>query len=420
MHKHPLFLLLALILLIIPGTTTAAPAPLSLAEASYGAGDFTGAIRWYDEILAHNPMDPDAFSGKLRSLGALGRWDEVLTLITAADPDVASRSDLVVLAAEGNVKTGKYQEALDLLNTNPGIPAVDTILIQAEALVGLGRDEEALRLINENSTGSSDPRRALLTGEIFLDRGNLTAALPYLEEAYISLPTEPNASFSLGKAMASLGYHEEALLVISDTPGAMNEDPARWSMIAYLKNRQGDYPGAIVALDRAIALTPEDPDLINAKAYTLSLAGQISEARGLAEDALKKNPDDAATMDTLGTILLAGKQYDEAAEWFEKAYRELYYDPEVITHLADAYAGLDRITEAQDLYPLAIRADPSYGPAYKGYAGVLIKLERYPEAALALNEAFRYYPGDPDLIHWEEQSDDILLARYLKNAEKHT
>ena len=414
----PLFLIfLALILPISQAT----PDPVSLAQDACSRGEFEQAIRWYDETLAANPGDQTARIGRLQALGALSRWEEVLNEISIYGFDLNTNDEVALLLAEGYLKTGKPEEALTILDQSSVKTGSEDLRIRAQALIALGREPEALSLLKTaEGKGFDDPRLSLLTGTILMRQKNITAALPYLEEAYIDLPADPEAPATLGKAVAARGLYEEALIFYKQAAERDGNNPDLWVAIAYLSSRLGRYDEALKALDYPLSLSPTDPKLLNAKAYALYLSGRGHEGRTIAEEVLRQVPGDPGAMDTLGCILLSEGDIPGATRYLEQASDLLPSDPEVLTHLADAYRLSDREKEAQDLYQRSTLIDPTYGRTWRGYSEVLLSLKRYPEVAEAIAETYLYYPGDPDLIAWEKEADKILLDWYQKGETEKT
>lgn len=416
MTNHLLFSIFFLLMVIVlPSLSQAAVDPISLAQDAYHNNEYQRAIRWYDEALSVNPTDQTALVGRLKALAALSEWNEVLNGITRSGLSSNENDEVALLLAEGYVKTGKADEGLNILDQSSGLNRTDEIRIRSEALVALQRESEAISLLNETEQeGPLDPRLSLLMGTILIDKGNITPALPYLEDAYLNLPRDPDAPAALGKAVASLGMYEESLIFLKSAADINQTDPNLWVSIAFLSTRLGRYDEALAALEHPLALNPSDPNLLNAKAYALYLSGRGGEGRTLAEEVLRQVPTDPGAMDTLGCILLSEGDTEGAVKYLEQAAKVLSHDPEVLAHLAEADHAIGNDQQAQDLYQRSLAIDSTSGRAWRGYSEVLLALQRYPEAAEAIAKAFNYYPGDSELISWEKKADDVLVDWYLK------
>jgi tetratricopeptide (TPR) repeat protein len=408
-------LFLLFFFVIIPPSSLAESDLVTLATDAYSAGEYESALMLYDDALRTDPFNETLLIGKFSALSRLSRWDEVVHEISVSGYTLSDNPDGAALLAEGYTNTGKPEEALSLLDSSHVISDADDLRIRSEALIALQRDDEAFSLLkNSELTGDLDPRLSLIMGTILSGQGNMTAALPYLETAFAHLPYDPDASAALGSTIASMGMYEEALIFTQKATDLNPDEPKNYVTAAYLLNHLGRYDEALIALDQAIDLNPSDDTLINARAYTLYLGGHYEEALTFAQESLRVNPDDPAAMDTLGSILLAQGETETAVTYLIQAADLLPGDPEVLTHLADTYHIMGKDSQAQDLYQRALRIDLSLGRAWRGYSEVLLSLGRYPEAATTIAETFRHYPGDAELIAWEQEVDAILKEWYLK------
>ncbi len=98
---------------------------------------------------------------------------------------------------------------------------------------------------------------------------------------------------------------------------------------------RGDYPEAAAALDQALALRPDDPDMCNAVAWSLVEAGvELERAEVLVREALEVEPDRPDFLDTLGWVLCKQGRSSEGAEVLTRASELGGEDiPEIGVHL---------------------------------------------------------------------------------------
>ena len=100
-----LFSAVLMLILITPALVQAAVDPLSLADEAYNNGEYQRAIRWYDENPFCHSGDQNAVIGRLRSLAALSRWDEVMNGVNQFNLTSVSTGEISALQAEAAVKT---------------------------------------------------------------------------------------------------------------------------------------------------------------------------------------------------------------------------------------------------------------------------------------------------------------------------
>ncbi|MBA4503202.1 tetratricopeptide repeat protein [Marinobacterium marinum] len=114
----------------------------------------------------------------------------------------------------------------------------------------------------------------------------------------------------------------------------------------------------IADLRRALVLAPENPMVQNALGYTLTLyTEQLHEAHALISQALAQQPEDAATLDSMGWILHKLGRHGEARHFLQQAYT-IYPDPEVSSHLIQVLWALGKEDEARQLLNKELQLHP--------------------------------------------------------------
>lgn len=257
-----------------------------------------------------------------------------------------------------------------------------------------------------------------------LSIGERSSLLTRFEQGYLDQysredlePVFPSLLSALGSGLASRGEYHLAADLLSMIP----EDQAAADdliLLAFVYTRTGEYDAALRVIRELRIRYPNDLKMDNAMAYILNLAGSPEDAKRLQARVMAGLPGYAPAVDTWGTILMAQGFYAGAAENFLRALKMLPYDAEVTAHLAEAlYLGGETV-QAKDYYKKAVRMDPHLASAQKGYARVLMELNRYAEAEPVIRAALLLLPGDPELIAWEREADTVLLEWYTKQEEE--
>ncbi|GAA0792484.1 tetratricopeptide repeat protein [Marinobacterium sediminicola] len=149
------------------------------------------------------------------------------------------------------------------------------------------------------------------------------AALEILNQALANTPDSINLLYT----RAMLSGHDDAERMISD-------------------------------LRRALALAPDNPMVQNALGYTLTLyTDQLNEAHALISRALAQQPDDAATLDSMGWILHKLGRHGEARHFLQRAY-DSHPDPEVGGHLIQVLWALGEQQAARELLTNSLEQHP--------------------------------------------------------------
>ena len=111
-------------------------------------------------------------------------------------------------------------------------------------------------------------------------------------------------------------------------------------------------------LRRALSLSPDNPMVQNALGYTLTIyTDRLDEAHMLISRALEQQPDDAATLDSMGWVLHKLGRHGEARHFLQQAY-DTYPDPEVGGHLVQVLWALGERQAAQALLDAQLQQHP--------------------------------------------------------------
>jgi tetratricopeptide (TPR) repeat protein len=293
-------------------------------------------------------------------------------------------------------------------------------------------------------------------GAMHVDGGRAALAEPLLAKAVSLEPRSAAALFELGKAALAAGDSARAVTqleaALAADPGA---DAVHYALaMAYRARGDEQRAAAHVRLWRDERLYPDDPlmaeitDLLKT-AVVYEIRGtramddrKWAEAAALFREGLKVAPRDATLHQNLGTALyLAGDprsaeaEFEEAArllpgyakalfslgvlmeergrdqEAIDRFSRAVASDPTMVNaraSLADALRRSGKLEASIAEYTEIVKLDPSNGQARFGHAMALVRLRRFAEAQVVLEEAARTHPGQPGLAH--------ALARMLAAA----
>ena len=159
-------------------------------------------------------------------------------------------------------------------------------------------------------------------------------------------------------ALINAGYGDEAKDLL-DT--ALNKYPNEvellFARVLYYDSRQ-DRAGSEKDLRQIILMQPEDARALNHLGYMLAdQTTRFNEALELAERAIALSPDDPAIIDTLGWAQYKVGRYDEALENLRRAFA-VFPDHEVASHLGEVLWMLERRDEAVTIWEEALEARP--------------------------------------------------------------
>ena len=250
--------------------------------------------------------------------------------------------------------SGRHEAALvALANVRPGDPlSVAAEVRRAEALEAVGRNADAGALLQ-------------------------TAALVDGADAddWARLADWHRRADRFAEAIAAY----DRAIAVADRGGA-----PRWGLyflLGSMKERAGDWPAAEVDLRAALALSPDEPVVLNYLGYSMLDRGVTGdEPAALIARAAKLRPGDGGIIDSLGWSQFKDGRFAEAVATLERAAALEPTDPTVADHLGDAYWQAGRRIEARFRWRAALGLEPDA----KLKAALNRKLEVGRDAALAL------------------------------------
>ena len=371
------------------------------ALALAAVGDFEGA----DEILSGRAAGPLIVNRRgivahLQILSQLERFDEALGLLdrsfgTEAEPETARLRaqleaktpmafDVVTTAQEGLSEVfftmaaalnGEAEDGYTLLYSrvaaylNP--KHTEAILLTA----GLLEQQGQLDLAGETYAVFPPDHPAFYTAEI--GRADTLYATDRKEEAVAALKalteSHPNiilVHMAYGDALrreeqfkASAEAYDRAVAMIA-TPTERHWGVFYSRGVAH--ERSGQWPKAEADFRQALALSPDQPQVLNYLGYSFVDRGEnLEEALALIERAVAARPDAGYIIDSLGWAYFRLGRYDDAAAQMERASLLEPVDPVVTDHLGDVYWAVGRELEARFQWRRALSFEPEEDDAQR-------------------------------------------------------
>ena len=193
-------------------------------------------------------------------------------------------------------------------------------------LYRLGRPEDALKQLEQHSRSS--PETAL---DLAAARAELLTRMERYDEA--------------------LELYDRKLLRY---PG----DESLLYSRSFLYERMGRVDDAIAELQALLKRNPDDPVALNALGYTLAdRTTRYAEAERYISKALQQSPNSPAIVDSMGWVQFRLGNYDQAAEYLQKAWL-LDRDPEIAAHLGEVYWAQGRQDDAKEIWYESLEENP--------------------------------------------------------------
>lgn len=175
------------------------------------------------------------------------------------------------------------------------------------------------------------------------------AGNPQLELVLVTVETE---------ALMSAGRLELAEALLSTNIGKYPNNADLLFARALLSEQMGDMVKSEADLRRVIELLPEDARALNHLGYTLADGSdRHAEALGLLERAIAISPDDPAILDSLGWAQYKVGHYEDALNNLQRAFAA-FPDAEVAAHLGEVLWTMGRQRDANRIWDTSLRDNP--------------------------------------------------------------
>jgi tetratricopeptide (TPR) repeat protein len=279
------------------------------------------------------------------SLGRYADAEEAYARALASNPDNAA-----ALLGQGRIlaRQERPEEAMEAFRkaiaADPGfempyIAAVNMLLNRKDT----AEAEELAAQLQKHKPEAGD----LLMANIYIGSGRAGDAVALLEKRREQSPDAVAARVGLAKAYSETGQPEKAEAELKDLTQTLERkegsDPeailqVRMALVD-VYHTQGKLDAMIQELRDIVAEDPEDLRMKLVLARSLLDAGQIDEARSIAEPVLGEVPDNPWANYIIGSCYLAKKDYEGSLPYLETAAQALPNQPAVERQLALARSG---------------------------------------------------------------------------------
>jgi tetratricopeptide (TPR) repeat protein len=313
------------------------------------------------------------------ALARIAAGQKPAPLITSAQQGAAEAMfDLASLLDQRETVDASLIYARLALSLDPNFPLAQ--LLTAELRSDEGRLDDALQLYQSVDPKSPLAWAARLREALALD------ALDRSDEAIVELrkmaaerPSSPAALVELGDVLRGESKFDDAAKAydqaIARIGSAGQAQADSWRLfydrgVAY--ERSGEWPRAEADLKHALALSPDQPMVLNYLGYSWIDKGEnLPEALRMIQRAVELRPNDGYIVDSLGWAYYRLGDLDKATEFEERAIELLPEDPTINDHLGDVYWRDGRDTEARYQWRRALQ----FGPEEDDVKSIQAKLD---------------------------------------------
>lgn len=277
-----------------------------------------------------------------------------IDLLTLLDDD---RSDADALATVAGLQRGlgRTPEARVVAEHIKTLDPDESIISHAETDLSEGLTDGAitkLLTIGESSPRYLESRRVLVNAYLAAHDGK--KALDVLAPLRKARPHQLDLAFAEALAKIEAGDKAAAQAIAAKLTGE-----AAPYLRARIADKLGDQGQVIALLEPMVRKNPDHVGSLNLLGYTLALTKQrLDDAERFLAHARDLQPGDPAILDSWGYLLLQRGQSREAVRALDRAARFSPREPEILVHLAQAWAADGAPRRAGEVLDAAVALKP--------------------------------------------------------------
>ena len=355
----------------------------SLVAEPYGAflerrGRRAEAVALYDQALIDNPDDRQITAARKRAAGK-GQAPPMQSI-----REGAAEALMIPAAATLSDK----QEELGLiylrliLRLDPSRD--DAQVLTGEVLESTGDVRSAREVwlkVGPKSLRYPDARIRLALSYAADDR---PTALKIARETVAARPDSDFAKLNLADLLRADEQFAESAKVLDPLIDSLGPR-ADWQIYyrrAVALERSDHWPEAEKDLDKALALKPDQPEVLNYLGYSWVNRGvRIKDGMAMIQKAVEFQPEEGAFVDSLGWAYYRLGKFPDAVTTLERAVGLEGGDAEINDHLGDAYWRVGRRDEARFQWQAVLTMKPD--AAVKARAEAKLASAQGPDAVVA-------------------------------------
>ncbi|HEY0720896.1 MAG TPA: tetratricopeptide repeat protein [Gammaproteobacteria bacterium] len=355
------------------------------------------ALARLDQVLRIDPHHLQALITKARLLHATNRKEEAITTLRSAVNEVPDNTQLRTVYARMLIDDRRLDEARNEFRIVDRKAPNDPDVIYALGLLALQANDLAdgekqfLRLL---SLGQREAEANYALAQIAETRGDTDKAIAYYEAVsdgdnvldarlraamlvakrdgidqgrnYLHNIRPDNAADAIrvwlmeGELLRQAERYDEAMVVYDDALALFPDNPELLYARAMMAERIDRLDILEADLRAILRQNPDDAQALNALGYTLAdRTNRYAEAYQLVEKALRLSPDDAAILDSMGWVLYRQGRYDESIRYLKQAFAK-QQDPELAAHLGEVLWVSGQQNEARRIWDAALKQWPEH------------------------------------------------------------
>ncbi|MFX0200233.1 MAG: tetratricopeptide repeat protein [Candidatus Hodarchaeota archaeon] len=364
-----------------------------LGKALVATNQYDEAIEQFEKAISIAPDTEYAYIGLIDLISKMQNIESFKVKMNRLMERV-DNTNVISRWAEGLSSIGAYPEAVEWytkgINKAPDLANLYDGLEKTLSL--MTNPEQTIASLQKTVAKISDPIAWKQWGKILASMGRLEEAVLQYNKALKQRPVDIDLHISLRTALKKLNDPEGIIGKIQKTIDYLDSAMVNneWG---YTFNYLNRYSNAIVQYQKALSEYAYDYIILNI-GWALKSLCRFSEAITQSKIALKNPYTKGQAYELWGSTMLSQKNYQKAAELYEKASKTDTNTRNKIHHLfnwALALSNLKRYEEAIAKYREVIALDDNFPYSYHNIASIYENQGNYLRARETWDEALRRY-----------------------------
>lgn len=281
----------------------------------------------YRELQRTLELDPQNWHAQL-DLGQLylagGKAADAKDLALTIIKSNANEVDSELLLANSDAQLGNLQDALreaaDATRMSPNNPDTYINLAGIQQKASMFPEAEA-NLLKARTLAPDSLSAAMALGNLYAAEKQWDNAVNAFRMAITIAPKNPGPRASLAGVYMAQNKGDEAEQVLKEAKAELSTDPAGYRMLGDYYVNQGDTAKAEAEFSSLAKEHPSDFNVKKSYAQILILAKKLDGASQLADEILKRMPQDDAALILKGQILLQTGKTNDALQTLQQAVK---------------------------------------------------------------------------------------------------
>jgi tetratricopeptide (TPR) repeat protein len=222
-----------------------------------------------------------------------------------------------------------------------------------------GNDDAALEWYGKVESGDHWSQAQLRIAEILVRRGDVEAMQTRMRVLRQKNPEQVVEFYLLeGQVLSDAGHHDTAVGVYNTALAASPDNEDLLYARALAAEKLGRIDAAEADMRRILAKDPENVRTLNALGYTLAdSTDRYEEALSYISQAYAKKPDDPAIIDSMGWVQYRLGNLEEARLYLQQAW-DMTRDSEIGAHLGEVLWAQGERPAARAIWKASRESDP--------------------------------------------------------------